>query len=123
MEGARVKPSTIIYTCIIQACASAGQVNRAMQVFEEMSKRGIQADGATFSVLVASHVQYSAWRAALDVVQQAMASKVKLHSKTYKLLGSGLARAQQHLLHRELEDIQRQWPAEDHVRVNFHHRS
>jgi len=122
MRHARVKPGMVIYTCIIQACASSGQLTRAIQVFEEMTHKGIYADGATFGVLIAGYVRNSEWRPAIDLVKRAMDCNARLHSKTYRLLSTGLSRAQQHLMIRELEELQKQWPADDraHGYENMH---
>merc|ERR1719316_551041 len=109
MKDARVKPGMVIYTCIIQACANAGQLTR-----------GMQADSASFSVLIGSCVRDSEWNSAIGLVRRAMDSNIKLHSKTYRLLSTGLQRAQQHLLNRELEELQIQWPADDRARENVH---
>jgi len=113
MKDARVKPGMVIYTCIIQACASDGQLTRAIQLFEEMTQRGIYPDGATFGVLIAGYARKSEWRSAVDLVKKAMDSNVRLHSKTYRVLSVGLSRAQQHLMNRELDELQKQWPADD----------
>jgi len=119
MREARFKPGMVIYTSIIQTCASAGQFTRALEVFEEMCKKGIQADGATFAVLIAGYARNSEWRRAVDLVKRAMNCNVRLHSKTYRFLSVGLVRAQQHLLSREFDELQKQWAPDDRTRANM----
>merc|ERR550537_510771 len=118
MGDASLKPGKVIYTCLIQACTSNRQLSRALGVFEDMWKRGIEPDGATFGALVAGCAQVSDWDKAMDLVRRAQDQKVSLTSKTYMLLGQGLKRAQEGQKMRELGVIQAQWPPDDRARVN-----
>lgn len=52
MKHSNVKPGLIVYTCLIQSCIRASQIDTAVKLFKEMQSSGIKPDAVTFATLI-----------------------------------------------------------------------
>lgn len=63
-------PDVYSYTSVIDACAKAGELERALEVFEEMRRFGVSPSLVTFNTLISACGARGDWQRALSFVAQ-----------------------------------------------------
>ena len=66
MKHSNVKPGLIVYTCLIQSCIRAFDIDTAVKLFREMQQSGIQPDAVTFATLIKGQLKANYFSEALD---------------------------------------------------------
>lgn len=83
-----LKPSVVIFTCLMSGCIRNKRFDHAFNVFEQSKKAGIQPDKMTYQTLVDGCRQAANWEKAIELVSEAFANKADL---TPEFLNSTLA--------------------------------
>jgi len=83
------KISIIIYTCYIRSCFTARKTEEAMQVYKEMTGKGLKPDEVTFSTMLFGLISARNAGYCKEILEASVSLRIKL--KNYSLYEKGLA--------------------------------
>lgn len=67
MISAGIKPSATTYTALISAYGKRGQVEKALDIFNDMIRRGCERNVITYSSLISACEKAGRWEMALEL--------------------------------------------------------
>merc|ERR1719160_1470271 len=71
-----LKPSVVIFTCLMSGCIRNKRCDLALNAFAEAKKFGILPDKTTYQTLADGCRQAGNWERSLELVEEAFAKKV-----------------------------------------------
>lgn len=110
-HGTGAKPSSHVYTCLMQAYIKSGQVKRNLQVFDRMLHQGIEPGSIAYSTVISSCIHLNKLDLAMSFVRQARvlhSRPVTLQSEVLQTLLTAMRRKEQHSLAQELAAFMKQ---------------
>lgn len=85
MLSAGVMPNTVTWSSLISACANAGLVDKAIQLFEEMLMAGCEPNSQCFNILLHACVEACQYDRAFRLFHSFKSNKVQeTFGKNYK---------------------------------------
>lgn len=85
MLSAGVMPNTVTWSSLISACANAGLVDKAIQLFEEMLLAGCEPNSQCFNILLHACVEACQYDRAFRLFHSFKSNKVQeTFGKNYK---------------------------------------
>lgn len=90
--GTTLAPDGVSYNTVIKACANAFQVGRAMEVYQEMVRRGVRPSVTTFNSLITAASDSSSYGALLEIGQWLRRADSDVRSNCMNAYVSGLVK-------------------------------
>lgn len=82
MKILKIKPGIIVYTCLIQSCIRANDIETAEKLFREMNQHGIQPDAVTFATLIKGLLKSNQFNKALETAIQMIQANPKTNARS-----------------------------------------
>ena len=93
MKKSIVRPDRVTYTTLIKASIKSGDVNKALDLLDDMKWVGIQPDIVSYNNIIESLCNANRLFEAKDLVNEMERAQVSPDSMTYGLLMKGLLKA------------------------------
>lgn len=93
MQQKGIKPNNHSYSSIINACGKGGQLQKALQLFEQMKRQGLVPDVQTVGAVLDACDRAGDWKTALAILKQAESCKhIRLETQQYNSVIGALTR-------------------------------
>lgn len=97
-----IKPSVIIFTCLMSGCVRHKRLDEAFEAFDLMKSQGLQPDKTTIQTLLQGCIQTCEWRRLIFLVQEGLSSKIPIPGDVLNQALSAMRSKsvpEEHLLH------------------------
>ena len=81
-----IKPNEILYNCIMDACLRFNQIDKMLQIYDQMKKSNIQPSSITCGIMIKAYGMKGDIKSAMNIYYQMKKDKIKISDVTYGCL-------------------------------------